>query len=64
VEESAFGGSMQAVGHFCIVVFDKNLASFALNVVSHLIYFMNTFYKFCIFNAIYKDNAAINCVAV
>jgi hypothetical protein len=55
---------MQAVGNFCIVGFDKNLASFALNVVSHLIYFINKFYKFCIFNAIYKNNAAINCVTV
>jgi hypothetical protein len=29
--------------------------------ISHLIYFMKKFYKCCTFNAICKDNAAINC---
>jgi hypothetical protein len=33
-------------------------------MVSHLIYFIKTFYKFCTFNAISKDNAAINCIIV
>jgi hypothetical protein len=30
----------------------------------HLIYFIQTFYKFCTFNAIFKDNIAINCINV
>jgi hypothetical protein len=32
--------------------------------VSHLIYFIKTCYNFCTFNAICKDNAAINCITV
>jgi hypothetical protein len=36
--------------------------SVAVKMFSHIIYFFNKFYKFCTFNAICKDNAAINCI--
>jgi hypothetical protein len=44
--------------------FGRNLASVAVKMFSHLIYFINTLYKFCSFNAICKDNAAINCITI
>jgi hypothetical protein len=41
--------------------FGRNLASVALKMFSYLIFLIKTFYKFCTFSAISKDNAAINC---
>jgi hypothetical protein len=35
-----------------------------VKMFSHLIYFVLKFYKFCTFDAICKDNAAINCITV
>jgi hypothetical protein len=32
--------------------------------VSHFIYFFKKFYKFCTFNAVCKNNSAINCITV
>jgi hypothetical protein len=62
VAECAFGVSLESGGWFCVGAFVKNLASVAAKMFSHLIYFIKKFYKFCTLNAIYKDNAAINCI--
>jgi hypothetical protein len=59
--ESVFGGSLESGGRFC-VAFGRNLASVAVKMFSHLISFIKKFYKFCNFNAIFKDNPAINCI--
>jgi hypothetical protein len=59
-----FGGSLQSGGRFCVGAFGRNLASVAVKMFSHLIYFTKQFYKFCTFNAICKDNAALNCITV
>jgi hypothetical protein len=56
--------SLESGGCFCIGAFGRNLASVAVKVFSHLIYFIKTFYKSCTFNVICKDNAAINCISV
>lgn len=34
---SMFGGSPKLVDHFCVSVFDRNMASVALNTFLHLI---------------------------
>jgi hypothetical protein len=47
---------------FCVGASGRNLASVAVKMSLHLIYFTKTFYKFCTSNAICKDNAAINCI--
>jgi hypothetical protein len=62
--ESAFGGSLESGGRFCVGAFGRNLASVAVKIFSHLIYFKKKFYKFCTFNVLCKDNAAINCITV
>jgi hypothetical protein len=49
---------------FCEGAFGMNLVSVAVNMFSHLIYFIKIFYTFCTSNAICKDNVAINCSAV
>jgi hypothetical protein len=46
--ESAFGESLESGGRFCVGAFDRNLASVALKMFSHLIYFIKKLYKFCI----------------
>jgi hypothetical protein len=51
-------------GRFWVSAFGRNLALIAVEMFSHLIQFIKKFYKFCIFNAICKDNAAINCITV
>jgi hypothetical protein len=58
------GGSLESGGRFCVGAFGRNLTSVAVKMFSHLIYFIKKFYKFCIFNAIRKDNFAINFIAV
>jgi hypothetical protein len=55
---------VESGGRFCVGAFGRNLVSVAVKMFSHLIYFKKTFYKFCNFNAIWKDNAEINCVNV
>jgi hypothetical protein len=55
---------VESGGRFCVGVFGRNLASVAVKMFSHLIYFFQTFYKFCTFNVICKDNAAMNCITV
>jgi hypothetical protein len=59
-----FDGSLESGGRFCIGAFGRNLASVAVKMSSHLVYFIKKFYKFCSFNAICKDNATINCITV
>jgi hypothetical protein len=48
----------------CVCAFGRSLASVALKMFSHVIYFVKKCYKCCTLNAICKDNAAINCVNV
>jgi hypothetical protein len=59
-----FGGILESGGRFCVRAFGRNMASVAVKMFSHLIQFIKKFYKFSIFNAICKDNAAINCITV
>jgi hypothetical protein len=61
VAESVFGGSLESGFWFCVAAFDRNLASVAVKVFSHLIYFIKIFYKFFTSNAICKENEEINC---
>jgi hypothetical protein len=49
---------------FCVGAFRRNLTSVAVKMFSQLIYFIKKFYTFCTFNAICKDNVAINCIIV
>jgi hypothetical protein len=75
--ESAFGGSLESGGRFCVGAFGRNLesgglfcvgafggnlTSVALNIFSHLLYTIKKFYKLCAIDAICKDNVAINCI--
>jgi hypothetical protein len=62
--ESAFGGSLESGGRFCVPAFGRNLASVAVKMFSHLIYFAKNCYKFCTFNAICEDNFKINFITV
>jgi hypothetical protein len=62
--ESAFGGNLESGGRFCVGAFGRNLASVAVKMFSHSIYFENKLYKSCAFSAICKDNAAINCITI
>jgi hypothetical protein len=62
--ESAFGGNLESGGRFCVGAFGRNLASVAVMMFSHLIYFIKKCYKFCTFNAICKENVAMNCITV
>jgi hypothetical protein len=59
-----FGGSLESGGRFFVGAFGRNLALVAVKMFSHLIYFINKFYKFCTFNAIYEDDAEINCITL
>jgi hypothetical protein len=55
---------LESGGRFCVGKFGRNQASVAVKMFSHLIYFMKNFYKFRTFDAICKDNTAINCIAI
>jgi hypothetical protein len=66
-----YGGSYGGVwrcpdvgGLFCVGAFGRNLGSVTVKMFSPLIYFIKKFCKCCTFNAIRKDNAAINCNTV
>jgi hypothetical protein len=50
--ESAFCGSLESGDRFCVGAYGRNLASVAVKMFSHLIYFRKKFCKFCTFNAI------------
>jgi hypothetical protein len=56
--------SQESGSPFCVGAFGRNLASVAVKMFSHLIYFIKTFYNFCAFSVICKDNAAISCITV
>jgi hypothetical protein len=56
-----FGRGLQSDSWFCV---GRNLASVAMMIFSHSIYFIKKFYKFCSFNVICEDNVAINCIAL
>jgi hypothetical protein len=56
--ESACVRSPESGGQFCVCALQS------LSGYFHLIYFINKFYKYCTFSAIFKDNAAINCITV
>jgi tRNA G26 N,N-dimethylase Trm1 len=55
--------NLESGGRFFVGAIGRNLASVAVKMFSHLIYLRKTFYKRT-FNAICKDNAAINCITV
>jgi hypothetical protein len=57
-----FGRNLKSGFRSCVGVFGRNLASFASEMFSHLIYFITKFYEGCTFNAICKDNVKINCI--
>jgi hypothetical protein len=59
-------GSLASGGRFCVCASGRNLASDAVKMFSHLIYFINNCYRpnCCTFNAICKDNATINCITL
>jgi hypothetical protein len=38
--ESAFGGSLESDGRYCVSAFGKNMASVVVKMFSHLIYFI------------------------
>jgi hypothetical protein len=52
---------MESGHQFCFDAFGRNLASVALNMFSHLIYFINMFYLDIFYlYAIFKGNATVN----
>jgi hypothetical protein len=55
---------LESGGRFYVGTFGRNPTSVAVTMFSHLIYFTIKFYKFCTFNAICKDNAAVNCITL
>jgi hypothetical protein len=57
-------GSLESGSRFCVGAFGRYLASVAMKMFSNLIYCIKKCYKFYAFNAICKDNAAINCINV
>jgi hypothetical protein len=63
---SAFGGSLETGGLFCVGAFARNLASVALKMCSHLICFVKKLYMHfsAAFNAICKDNPVVSCNAI
>jgi hypothetical protein len=60
---SAFDGSLEPGGQFCVCVFGRNLASVAIKIFTFNLDFKKVF-KFCTFDAICKYNVAINCIAL
>jgi hypothetical protein len=56
--------SLESGGRFFVGAFDRNLASVAMKIFSHLIHFVKKCYKCCTVNAICEENAEINYVAV
>jgi hypothetical protein len=52
---SVFSVSMETCDWFCIGAFGRNLASVTRKMFSHLICFIKKFYKFCNFNAIFRE---------
>jgi hypothetical protein len=54
-----FAGARRRRGRFCVGAFGRNPASVTVKMFSYLIYFVKRYiYKFYIFNAICKNNAA------
>jgi hypothetical protein len=50
--ESAFDGSLETSGYFCVDAFGRNTASVAVNIFSRLIFFKKTLYKCRTFSTI------------
>jgi hypothetical protein len=44
--------SLKSGSRFCVSAFGRNLASVAVKIFTHFIYFIKKFYTFCIFNVI------------
>jgi hypothetical protein len=55
---------LESVSQFCVSAFGGNLASVTMKTSSHLIYFIKKIYRFYTSSVIYRDNAAINFIAV
>jgi hypothetical protein len=47
VAESAFGGSLESGGRFCVSAFCRYLATVGVNMFAHLIYFIRELCEFC-----------------
>jgi hypothetical protein len=61
----AYGAVGEVCGRFCIGAFSRNLPSVVReDRCFHVQFSSKKFNKFCTFNAICKDNAAINCITV
>jgi hypothetical protein len=60
--QSEFGGSLKSDGRFRFYDFGRNQNSVAMKMFSYSIYLKIRFYKYCAFNAIFKDNTAINFI--
>jgi hypothetical protein len=62
IADKEHGGSCVVSGDwFCVNAFGRNLASVAMKMFPHKIYFMKKS-ELCTFNMICKDIAAVNCV--
>jgi hypothetical protein len=53
---------LESGDRFCVGVNDRNLAAVVVKMFSHLIFFIKAVCRFCAFNAICEDIAAVNCV--
>jgi hypothetical protein len=60
--EFPFGWALQSGCEYCVRLTCRHLALVEMKMPRHLFYFVKIFYK-CTFNAIWKDNASINCTA-
>jgi hypothetical protein len=62
--EPAFGENLESSGRFCVGAFGKNLAFSRHEDVFTFNLLFKKLYTFCILNAIFKDNDAMNCIDV
>jgi hypothetical protein len=55
--------NLESRDRFCVGASTRNMTSVAVNMYSNFVYVIKRdFYKLCTFNAMCKDNAAINCI--
>jgi hypothetical protein len=58
------GWRLESTGRLSVSAFGTDLATVALKMFSHLIYFIKKFNKFCTFRAISENNAETDCISV
>jgi hypothetical protein len=61
---SQLGWSPESGGRFCVGAFGRDLTSVAVTIFFTFKLCYREFHKFCNFNAIFTDKAAINCFTV